>query len=478
VTAPRRGRHWFAAGFVGATALAGCEPYQPLPLDTASVEHALAPPAAERLAVAAESIAHPILRPVTLDLSDGLSEDEASVLAVLVNPSLRGLRDERALADAQVLEAGMIPNPQLSVDADPVLSPRSSGTAFGWTVGVNWDLAELVSRGAREDSASQHRRSVDLDVAWQEWQAALDAKRAVRRLRSLDAQIVLAQQAERELADEVKIVRQPGARPRFSEREAAAAELAHNDAVERVVELRNDAEEQRLELNRALGFPPDASMALQPVADTDPGPVPDLAGILTNLDQRRLDLLALRLGYQSADDTLRAEILAQFPKLNVGLSPSRDTERTVSLGVGLNVDLPIFDRNQAAIATATATRRQLFDQYVDRLFQARADVAKLLAQVRGLGERIATARAALPSLEKVVRTYQIGVRDEEVDVLSYYQARTDLTAKRIEILDLEDQQAEARSGLELAGGLYDLTLTAGDAAGQRSAADPPETEHE
>ena len=62
----------------------------------------------------AKEIKHPLLKPIDFDIRNGLSPDEAAVLAVIANPKLRASRDERQLAAAQLLQAGILPNPQFS----------------------------------------------------------------------------------------------------------------------------------------------------------------------------------------------------------------------------------------------------------------------------------------------------------------------------------------------------------------------------
>ena len=64
-------------------------------------------------------------------------------------------------------------------------------------------------------------------------------------------------------------------------------------------------------------------------------------------------------------------MLGQFPKVSLGFNRANDTSNVHTFGFGVTVDLPIFDHNQGAIATAKATRQQLYDEYVDRLFTAR-----------------------------------------------------------------------------------------------------------
>ena len=96
----------------------GCATYHPMPLDKAAVDKALAPPALESIPIKAELIHHPLLRPVNFDLRDGLSPDEAAILAVIANPKLRALRDQKGLAQAQLIQAGILPNPTISYSLD------------------------------------------------------------------------------------------------------------------------------------------------------------------------------------------------------------------------------------------------------------------------------------------------------------------------------------------------------------------------
>jgi outer membrane protein TolC len=126
------------------------------------------------------------------------------------------------------------------------------------------------------------------------------------------------------------------------------------------------------------------------------------------------------------------------------------------VGFGLSIEIPVFDRNQAAIARERATRRMLHDEYVARVFETRADIADLLEAVKSLDGEIAAARAAEPGLEKLVETYRTAVDRGQADVLSYYSAVSELARKRIDTLALRQELAETRVALELAAGLYRL----------------------
>src|SRR4051812_34681584 len=87
----------------------GCAKYDAAPITHERVEQRLATPDADTLNVAASKLQHPILKPQILDLEHGLSPDDAAVLAVIANPSLRAERDRRNIAAAQLVQAGLLP---------------------------------------------------------------------------------------------------------------------------------------------------------------------------------------------------------------------------------------------------------------------------------------------------------------------------------------------------------------------------------
>jgi len=91
-----------------------CTAYKPLPLDEAAITRTLTLRNMEAVRLQAKEIRHPILKPIEFDIRNGLSADEAAILAVIANPKLRATRDQRQLAAAQLFQAGVLPNPQLA----------------------------------------------------------------------------------------------------------------------------------------------------------------------------------------------------------------------------------------------------------------------------------------------------------------------------------------------------------------------------
>lgn len=436
-------------------ALSGCKSYSPQPLTSDAVNARLEVPADDALREQASKIDHPLLKPVEFTSLKKLTPDQAAVLAVLLNPSLRAIRDEHNSAEAQVLTAGILPNPQLSFGEDfPYGGSSDAKTINAYALGLSWDVTQLITRDARIRAAKSKAASVKLDIAWQEWQVAQAAKTAVYDLAALQKQLQLAKDIKARMGENLRLTREGAKSGAKTTLDVAAAEAADQDAYITVAGASRDVEHQKLLLNRALGLPAETDVEIEAIDLPTRLILPDKRGLIEKLEARRLDLLALRRGYESQEQTLRAQVLAQFPKIGLGFNKDRDAENINTLGFGVTVDIPLFDRNQGAIATETATRQRLFDEYVNRVFQARSDVAAAFSEIGQIETELSAETNAVESLKKLVETYRIARESGYVDALSYYSAIGNLEQKQINVLKLQRDLIDNRIGLEIAAGCY------------------------
>jgi outer membrane protein TolC len=241
----------------------GCTSYEAMPLNSASVEKTLAVPEASKLRVAAKEIKHPILKPIELNDGPGITPDQAAILAVLMNPGLRAKRDQRQLAAAQLLQAGILPNPQLNFTEDIPIGGSDQGSVNAFAVGLSWDVTSLISHDAKVRAAQAGSASVDLDIAWQEWQTAQAARTAAYDVIALEAQVGQAREVDRELTQNASVIQGAVDRHEKTVLDASAAQVASMDAHIAAISAQRDLEQQRLQLNRALGFGPEINVQVR-----------------------------------------------------------------------------------------------------------------------------------------------------------------------------------------------------------------------
>jgi outer membrane protein TolC len=408
----------------------------------------------DRVKVASASLDHPLVKPIIIDGSGGFSPDEIAVMAVILSPQLRALRDQRGVAHAQVIQAGILPNPQLNrtVDnphgnSDPTLVAAHNST-------LSWDLSTLLARHDEVAAARANAEAVDLQIAWAEWQVAQDARLRSFRLLTRQMQLPLARDIEAGLAANITAIRQALARSYKTTGDLTAATDLLTQARNNRLALEQAITVDRLALNIALALPIDQTIEIKPAATfpalaANPGAIDEL---LTDIEKRRLDLVALAMGYKSQEATLRAAVKSQFPKIGLSFSKINDTTPVNTLGWGVNVELPIFDRRQGVVAAAKATRQQLFDEYYARVAEARAEVRQILEGLAATRAQLEEATRSLPDLEQLAASYEKAYQSHNADVLAYRDARAALATRRMEQSKLQQDVLELSVALEIATG--------------------------
>lgn len=435
----------------------GCATYRPMPLTMDEVSQSVAVPDKQEMQIRAALIKHPLLKPILIDLSDGLSPDEAAIVAVIVNPSLRVERDGLALAHAQLLKAGILPNPQLSYTITPPVGGSTAGSVISFGTGLSWEATSLISRSATVNVAEENQEKVNLAVAWQELQIAQAARIAVYRIRALNEQVTLQKEKKKRLEDNLAVIQEAVQKSLMTELDLWAARAALSETQSMLLSKEKDIKEQFLTLNRVLGFPPDYKITVQDNIDLpdhlDPPPFTQLS---ENLGSRRLDLLALRHGYESQEAAVRAAICKQFPKINIGVNQARSDSNLYTLGIGVSIDLPIFSRNQGDIAIECASRQQLFDEYANRVFEAKSNIAALIVSLRSLNQQVEQAKQSISELEPLLLKYRKAINEGLSDIIVYYNTWNTLTQKHIDLIEMKRTLIEADIALAITSGYYKM----------------------
>ena len=435
--------------------LCSCAVYHPKQIDQNAVSRILAPPDLKQIRVKAGQIKHPILKPRSIDYSKGISAQDAAIIAVIANPALRAERDSLGIARAQLLQAGILPNPTFSYNLDVPTGGSDQGTVNAYGFGLNWDIKALLTRGAKIDAARTEQASVNLDIAWREWQVAQSAKLEFYKVKMLEHQLNVIQSEERELRQNLKAIEKAVDEGNMTivdlDAVASTVRRAHSTALE----VGRKLKQERLRLNFVLGFPPSSSIPLRKnISQPAIKKLPALDEIMKGIENRRLDILALKQGYKSQEASLRAAVRAQFPDISIGFSHARDTTNVITTGFSVSIDIPVFDRNQGRIAIEKASRQQLYDEYLNRIFQARADAAGILADIKAVEAQIDAAGKSVRALEKLVNVSYSGFLEGNIDALSYYNEVDRLTTRRLDVLKLKQDLAELYVALEISAGEY------------------------
>ena len=431
-------------GAAGVAVLAGCASYQPLPLPPGPD---LAP-SLNGLDTAVPSVSG-VGRIERIDSARPLTIDQIGLLAILNDPDLKAEAGTIDLAHAGIVQATIIPNPVAAVSFGALIS--GPGTISSLSAALSQGIAQLITRQARVQSAELHADQVDADQLWRQWQVAQKARQLAADIYADGLAIALTVKEIELLSQELDEVKQAIAAGNLTI--AAQAPLAGALAVaERaLINLKLGRLKNWQALDGLLGLEPSVRFR---IARPALGPLPkNIDALLENLPERRPDLAALQLGYNSAEEDIRAAILGQFPALTLGASYNRDTSDVVTVGPTFDLGVPVFDRNQGQIAKAAATRILLRAQYQARIDSAVATVRALVAQVRQLSADLVTARSAAATAQSLATTAQQAYAQNNLDQRTMTDYVTTALERRLEVITIEKQINEDKIFLAVELGL-------------------------
>jgi cobalt-zinc-cadmium efflux system outer membrane protein len=345
-----------------------------------------------------------------VDERTGLGLNAAIARALDREPSLRAVRTDIAVARGARQQAGLRPNPTLTVER----RDEPSGTDNQTSVGVQWPL-DLFRRSARVETADRGLLATQFAVTDRErllianvrMQYGLAAA-AVRDLTVADEVVATAQ---RQL-DVVRARVDAGSTPPL-ERDLLDVELRRFEATRLLAVGRADV--ALVQLKQGLGMSPEEPLLLREtletlVAGTTAGTAPaSSASVSARPDVReaeaRVTLADARIDQARREGRTDVSLYATYMRMDAGFpqqgfGPTATLERVRGqfnyVTAGATVTLPVFNRNQGQVAAAEAERAGA---------EARRDAAQLAAR-----SEVAAAQARDAQAQRAVNVYTGGVR--------------------------------------------------------------------
>lgn len=433
--------------------LTSCASYKPEPLPAGLSTKSLKT-RYNRLIADASNFKHERLKSVKLNFNAPLTAKELSIITVLINPDLIALRAKEGVASAQVFSAGLIPDPTFSFSFDKYLHqtiPATIPLVNGLSASIGYNLMSLIMRKTNINVVKAQYDQIHFDVAWQEWLYANNAELLATRLYFLKSQINIVKQS---LASSKKLVTLAKRNLKIHDLTIDAYALRQSSymyVLYTMQSLKRQYNQALLQLHQTLGIQPTDNIRLSK---------PNLYKASNyNLDklyelafESRLDLTALRAGYQSQESSIHQAILQQFPTFFLDVSRGHDTGNVNTLGSIINFTIPIFNRNQGAIKSALAMREQLYKEYTARLFKTRSDIATLVTDLKILEQTETLLKQTIPDLRESVRLMYQGLKKGNITEVAYQGARMGLFDKELNLISIEQQKAEQRIALQIAIG--------------------------
>ena len=321
--------------------LASCATYHAIPLDTDAVT--LAPPVAAVLSEATSAIQRPYLQPAPVNLVAPLDPNAIALITLVRNPELEAMRVRAGVADAQLFDARLMPDPSLSLSAELVTSGPASAASGTYGTQLVQDINALRTRRARIEAAGSTQRQVRLDVAWSEWQTTGAARLEAIRLVHLQRIADLARANQHSAQDLLERSLRAAGRGDLSPDQLTTTRLSYLDAVDRAQQANIALSKSRAELHRLTGLPPGWPLQIAGSSLPSPAELPPR----TRCAAPTTHLAALR---RLASRSTGPPGHHQPIRRRISIAASRDNSNNGFLGPVVDFTLPLWNRNQGKIA--------------------------------------------------------------------------------------------------------------------------------
>ena len=375
--------------------------------------------------------------------AQSISLPQALSTAMDANPDMAAARQEIGIADGARKQAGLIPNPTISYDVEDTRRSTSQTT-----VTLSQTLELGGKRGARVDVATYGQTAAQLELD--------------RRVNALRAEVVqafyaaLRAQTGLDLAKQSLELTERGLR--IVDGRVRAGKSSPVEATRAQVQLAEaKLQVRRAETEKATAYQQLAQITGSSVTVFDrldsptlsPGLPPDAEELLSRLDQTA-EMRQAVVQIDKSDASLGSEKAQRIPDLtvSVGSQYDRSVRERVNT-VGLSMPLPLFDRNQGNILSASRRADQARDQRNAVELRLRSETQTAVNQwATAMQEVESYDKTILPSAQQAVETATRGFEMGKFGFIEVLDAQRTLIVARGQYLDSLAEATNARAQVE------------------------------
>ncbi|MFY3081238.1 TolC family protein [Achromobacter xylosoxidans] len=372
-----------------------------------------------------------------------LTLEQALATAYERSPLLAAARNEAASSEGQLTQAGVIPNPSIEVGIDDNRrTTRTTTTTLSMPVELGGKRAARVkAAGLARDIAQRDLSSARADLRAAVIAAFFDVAVAQETVRVSQGAVEIAQNALR-----------------LAERRVAAGKAPPLESSKARVELANSRIEARAadgalqaarrKLGQLWGAPqPDFAQV-----GADLGTLPrreaidDLRAALTTSPRMEAGRLSVEMGRAQ----LEVEKSKRYPDITLSAGVARDNEQGRNKAqFGVAIPLPLFDRNQGNVYSATMQSYKAQDMYRELESRLTADLLQSVSQFDLAANSAREYRATvLPGAAEAYDSARKGFEAGKVSFLEVLDAQRTLSQGNIGYLNVLASAYQASADID------------------------------
>jgi outer membrane protein, heavy metal efflux system len=330
-----------------------------------------------------------------------LTAPSAVTIALLNNRSLQAEFGEIGISQADLAQASRLQNIEL---AGSWRFPNRPPMAADVQYSAAGNLLDLLTLPAKKKVAARNLEQTKLRVADKVLQLASEVQTAFYTLQS-QAELATRLNTIVEVNDAAADV----AQRQYDAGNINELELQNQQAPAMQARLdlakaKAEAQAQREHLNRLLGLSGEQiNWQIAEALPLLPGSEPPLENLESLAVSQRLDLAASRSQAESIAAALRLKKKTRFlPGVKLGVDTERSPDGQRVTGPTLDLELPIFDQGQPAVAKLTAEFQQAKNSYAAHEVNVRSEVREARGALLAAREAVEFSQEKLLPLRRKI----------------------------------------------------------------------------
>ena len=306
-------------------------------------------------------------------LARSLGADAAVQIALLNNKGLQAAYNELALAETDLIEQSLPPNPTFSISR---ISGNGASEIERQVVG---DILALATLPFRSDIARERFRQAQLRAALETLRLAAEVRRAYFRTIAANEMVGLLTDAKSTAESTAQLAKKLGETGALNKLDQAREQVFYAETTAELASARQAASSARERLARLMGLwgedlsfrLPDKLPSLPPHPKTQPTIEADAVGHRIDLQIARMELSALA---KSLDLTQATRFVTLLDVAGISRR-TRDPEGAPFRERGFDVQfqIPLFDGGEVRVRQAAETYNLAFNRLTEKAINVRSE---------------------------------------------------------------------------------------------------------
>src|ERR1700681_102033 len=390
-------------------------------------------------------------------LRRALTVDTAVQIALLNNRGLQASYNELALAEANLVQDSLPPNPTFSISrisGDGALEIERQGVG---------DILALATLPFRSEIARQRFQKAQLRAAEETLRLAADVRRAYYRAVAANELVGLLTDAKSTAESTAQLASKLGQTGALNKLDQAREQVFYSETTADLAIIRQDATSSRERLSRLLGLW-DGNLDFRLPGKLPPLPPRPLSlpGIEVDAVEHRVDLQIARIELAALAKSLDLTGATRFVTLldvagvdRKTIDPNGTTFR--ERGFDVQFQIPIFDGGEVRVRQAAETYNQAFNLLTEKAVNVRSEARDAFRVYRSTYDIAGHYQREVLPLRKIISDeMQLRFSSMQVDVFALLtEARPRIAALRAAIEAKRDfwlAQSELQTAINGGGG--------------------------